>query len=88
MYYRSLKIRPPIPEIPKEPKPKKPTPPTPEIPTQPKPKKPTPQVPTAKVEKALAKTGVTTSTSTGWLGVIGLIALLFVRKYSNNRKDK
>ena len=79
---------PPIPEIPKEPKPKKPTPPTPEIPTQPKPKKPTPQVPTAKVEKALAKTGVTTSTSTGWLGVIGLIALLFVRKYSNNRKDK
>ena len=79
---------PPIPEIPKEPKPKKPTPPTPEIPTQPKPKKPTPQVPTTKVEKALAKTGVTTSTSTGWLGVIGLIALLFVRKYSNNRKDK
>ena len=79
---------PPIPEIPKEPKPKKPTPPTPEIPTQPKPKKPTPQVPTAKVEKALAKTGVTTSTSTGWLGVIGLMALLFVRKYSNNRKDK
>lgn len=79
---------PPIPEIPKEPKPKKPTPPTPEIPTQPKPKKPTPQVPTTKVEKALAKTGITTSTSTGWLGVIGLIALLFVRKYSNNRKDK
>ena len=69
---------PPTPEIPKEPKPKKPIPKTPTTPT---PKTPNP---TPKVEKPLVKTGSTT-TSTGWLGVLGLIALLFVRR---NRKDK